>query len=257
MKKYHFISGLPRSGSTLLTSILNQNPRFHSRISNPLARFVKSVVTETYAGPGYALECTEKMRSALIKNLIETYHADYPGEVNFNTNRGWSLLLPMLDNTFPDAKLICCVRDIPWILDSFEKLFRNNPFTISKLYSETERETVYTRANALMAPGHSLRFPYDCLKEAVTGPQKRKIMLVEYDQLVSKPELVMKALYNFIDEPYYNHDFNNVGASYDEYDAEAGIYGLHKIRNKIEYVNRQTILPPDLWKQYSGLEFWK
>jgi sulfotransferase len=214
-------------------------------------------VTETYAGPGYALECTEKMRSALIKNLIETYHADYPGEVNFNTNRGWSLLLPMLDNTFPDAKLICCVRDIPWILDSFEKLFRNNPFTISRLYSETERETVYTRANALMAPGHSLRFPYDCLKEAVTGPQKRKIMLVDYDQLVSKPELVMKALYNFIDEPHYNHDFNNVEASYDEYDAEAGIYGLHKIRNKIEYVNRQTILPPDLWKQYSGLEFWK
>jgi sulfotransferase len=257
MKKYHFISGLPRSGSTLLTSILNQNPRFHSRISNPLARFVKSVVTETYAGPGYALECTEKMRSALIKNLIETYHADYPGEVNFNTNRGWSLLLPMLDTTFPDAKLICCVRDIPWVLDSFEKLFRNNPFTISRLYSESERETVYTRADALMSPGHSLRFPYDCLKEAVTGPQKRKIMLVDYDQLVSKPEVVMKALYNFIGEPYFEHDFNNVEASYDEYDAEAGIYGLHKIRNKVEYLKRETILPPDLWKQYSGLEFWK
>ena len=257
MKKYHFISGLPRSGSTLLTSILNQNPRFHSRISNPLARFVKSVVTETYAGPGYALECTEKMRSALIKNLIETYHTDYPGEVNFNTNRGWSLLLHILANTFPDAKLICCVRDIPWILDSFEKLFRNNPYTISRLYSENERETVYTRATALMSPGHSLRFPYDCLKEAITGPQKRKIVLVDYDQLISKPELVMRGLYNFIGEPYFEHDFNNVEASYDEYDAEAGIYGLHKIRNKVEYIKRDTILPPDLWKQYSSLEFWK
>lgn len=29
-KKYYFISGLPRSGSTLLANILAQNPRFHA-----------------------------------------------------------------------------------------------------------------------------------------------------------------------------------------------------------------------------------
>ena len=29
-KNVHFISGMPRSGSTLLCNILNQNPRFHA-----------------------------------------------------------------------------------------------------------------------------------------------------------------------------------------------------------------------------------
>jgi sulfotransferase len=30
MQKMHFISGLPRSGSTLLAGILRQNPQFHA-----------------------------------------------------------------------------------------------------------------------------------------------------------------------------------------------------------------------------------
>jgi sulfotransferase len=257
MTKYHFISGLPRSGSTLLTSILNQNPKFHSTISNPLARFVKSVVIETYAGPGYSIECPEPKRIKLIKNLIETYHEDYNKEVCFNTNRGWSLLLPLLDQTFPDAKLICCVRDIPWVLDSFEKLFRKNPFAHSKLFTDQERETVYTRAEALMAPGHSVRFSYDCLKEAITGPQKHKIFLVEYEQLTKNPERTIRSLYNFIGEDYYNHNFNNVEASYDEYDADAGIRGLHTIRKQVQYIPRETILPPDVFHQFSGLEVWR
>ncbi len=33
MQQYYFISGLPRSGSTLLGAILNQNPRFKAGMS--------------------------------------------------------------------------------------------------------------------------------------------------------------------------------------------------------------------------------
>src|SRR3569832_2806671 len=36
MKKYHFISGLPRSGSTLLAALLLQNPRFHAGMTSPV-----------------------------------------------------------------------------------------------------------------------------------------------------------------------------------------------------------------------------
>ncbi|MEG5055281.1 MULTISPECIES: sulfotransferase [unclassified Microcoleus] len=34
--KAHFISGLPRSGSTLLAALLRQNPRFHSAMTSPV-----------------------------------------------------------------------------------------------------------------------------------------------------------------------------------------------------------------------------
>ena len=256
-KKYHFISGLPRSGSTLLTAILNQNPKFYSNISNPLARFVRSVIVESHAGPGYALQCPEEKRIELIKNIIETYHSHIPQEVCFNTNRGWTNLLAQLEEASPDSKVICCVRDINWILDSFERLFKANPFTLSKMYSEQEAETVYTRAYASMSSGHTVRFAYDSLKEAMCSPQKRNIMLVEYDQLAKNPEQIMQAIYAFIDEPYFEHDFSNVEMSYDEYDVEAGIHGLHKIRKEVTHIEREFILPPDLLQEFKGLEVWK
>lgn len=257
MKTIHYISGLPRSGSTLLASILNQNPNFHANISNPLPRFVRTIITESQYSPEYAFECPEELRAKLIRNLIQTYHSTTDKPVCFNTNRGWTGLLPLLELNDPNSKVICCVRDINWILDSFEVLFRKNPFTLSRIYTEYERENVYTRSAALMSLGHTVRFAYDSLKEAITSEQKHMLMLIEYEDLVKNPQLVMKSLYNFIDQPYYNHDFDNVEASYDEYDMVTGIKGLHTIRRKIEFVPRKSILPPDIWQQFSGLEVWR
>jgi sulfotransferase len=256
-KSYHFISGLPRSGSTLLSTILNQNPNFYADISNPLARFVRSIITESFAGPGYKLQCPEEKRIKLIQSLIDTYHYDKDKPVCFNTNRGWTALVDVLAVSHPNSKIICCVRDINWILDSFELLFRKNPFTVSSMYSNQEAETVYSRCDALMTPGHTLRFAYDCIKEAITGNNKHKLILVEYDQLAKNPESIMQALYKFIDQPYYDHDFDNVEASWDEYDVEANINGLHKIRKQIKYIERKSILPPDIWNNYSNLEVWR
>jgi sulfotransferase len=125
------------------------------------------------------------------------------------------------------------------------------------MYSEKEAETVYTRAYASMSPGHTVRFAYDSLKEAMCSSQKRNIMIVDYQQLAKSPEQTMQALYNFIDEPYFKHDFSNVATSYDEYDLEAGIIGLHDIRKEVQYIEREFILPPDLIQEFKGLEVWK
>ncbi len=258
MKQYHFISGLPRSGSTLLSTILNQNPRFGADISSPLARFIRSIITESHAGPGYHLQCNEEKRIRLIQSLVETYNFDQPTkDVVFNTNRGWTALVDILNVTHPDSKIICCVRDINWILDSFETLFRKNPFSISKMYAPHESQTVYTRCDAQFTEGHTLRFAYDCLKEAMTGPNKQNLLLVEYDELAKNPERTLKSIYKFIDQPYYNHNFDEVEGSYDEFDLDANINGLHKIRKGVKFIQRELILPPDILNKYSNLEVWK
>lgn len=257
MQKYHFISGLPRSGSTLLSTILNQNPNFYADISSPLARFVRAVITESHAGPGYQLQCNEQKRIKLIQGLVENYHYDTDKQVCFNTNRGWTALTDVLNTTHPDSKIICCVRDINWILDSFETLFRKNPFSISKMYSQEEATNVFTRCDALMSPGHTLRFAYDAIREAVSGPNAHKLFLVEYEQLAKNPEQTMKSLYAFINEPYFEHDFDAVEASYDEFDMDANINGLHKIRKGVSFIERQTILPQEIIHKYSNLEGWR
>jgi sulfotransferase len=66
----------------------------------------------------------------------------------------------------------------------------------------------------------------------------------------------MKALYKFIGEEYYQHDFNNVEAQWDEYDAEIGIQ-LHKVTKKVEYRKRDYILPPDILNKHINMEVWR
>jgi sulfotransferase len=66
----------------------------------------------------------------------------------------------------------------------------------------------------------------------------------------------MTAIYKFINEPYFEHDFDNVEASWEEYDSEIGIK-LHDVKKQVKYSPRQSILPPDIQQKYSNMEVWK
>ena len=119
MKKYHLITGLPRSGTTLLSTILRQNPRFEASISGPLARFVRATIHEATAQGGYGTECPPEKAKSILKGVFDNYYPDPTKEVAFNTNRGWPLLLHTVKDMYPNTKVLMCVRDIGWILDSF------------------------------------------------------------------------------------------------------------------------------------------
>lgn len=257
MKKYHFISGLPRSGTTLLSTILKQNPRFEASISGPLARFTRSIITESSSQGGYRFECPPEKNKKLINGLFENYYDDTSKEVAFNTNRGWGGLLPVVKDLYPDSKIIMCVRDIGWILDSFESLQVRNPYVTSTIFAPADNISVYSRTEALLNQNSTLGFAYNALKQAMSSEFKSSIFLIEYDVLAKQPESVMRNLYKFIGEPYFEHNFNDVESSYDEFDNDVQLPGLHTTRKVVEYKSRPTILPPDIWQRVKGMEFWK
>jgi sulfotransferase len=91
---------------------------------------------------------------------------DTPKEVVFDTNRSWCGKLPALKTLFPDVKMIVCVRDIAWIIDSFERLVRKNAFQLSSIFNCQTNGTVYTRANGLAAaPEGMVGRSYDLIKQ--------------------------------------------------------------------------------------------
>jgi len=254
-KKFHMITGLPRSGSTLLSSILKQNPDMHASITDPLATMVKGVVESSNDGAGISSEVPIERRKNLVRSLFYGYYQDVNASIIFNTNRAWTRILPLLDDVFPDAKVLLCVRDIKWILDSFESAHRRHPFNKNTIFGGMG-DSVYDRMDLLMDKGGIVEFAYTGLKQAITSAERHKLMLIEYEQLCKNPKGMMQAIYNFIEEPYFSHDFDNVEASWDEYDAEIGIE-LHKVRTKVEWKERPTILPPDIVAKYSNMEVWR
>ena len=254
-KQYYFISGLPRSGSTLLSSILQQNPRFHTGISDNLLSHVRSQIECANAAP--ASEFDEDRLKRILTGTFNSYYEDIDKEVVFNTNRLWTNLLPELDALFPYTKVLCCVRDINRIIDSFERMHQKNPFNISTVFSKDVDLNVYTRSVSLMSEGGIVKVPYDSLKSAFTGQFSKTMMLVEYDILTKNPAGTMKSIYNFIGQPYYKHDFDNVESSYDEYDKNIKLKGLHSTRQVVEYREKAFILPPDVLNKFSDLEVWR
>jgi sulfotransferase len=256
-KKYHCITGLPRSGSTLLVSILKQNPAFHASITDSLCGLVVETISNCQRGAGMKNEVPLEKRRNIVKYLIDGFYHDTDKPVIFNTNRNWTFATYVVKDLLPQAKMIVCVRDINWIIDSFELAHRKNPFSISSVFPGGHAGNVYTRAKTLMENDTGIvSSPYMGLKQALAGPEKDMLYVLEYEHLTKNPKQALRAIYEFIGEPYFEHDFDNVEGSWDEYDEEIGIK-LHTVNKKVEFVPREHILPPDILDRYKDMEFWR
>ena len=186
------------------------------------------------------------------------YYQDIEGEkLVFDTNRVWCAKLPALMQLFPDARVICCVRNIAWIMDSIERLVRKNAFELSAMFGFEPSNTVYTRLSRIAASDGMVGYALDALKEGFFGEHGSRLVLVEYAALVRDPSNTMQHLYGLIGEPYFAHDFDNVLYDADEFDIALGAPGLHAIRRKVEWVDRETVLPPELFERFASDMFWR
>ncbi|WP_256658151.1 sulfotransferase [Pseudomonas sp. D(2018)] len=256
---FHFISGLPRSGSTLLAALLRQNPRFQAGMTSPVGNLFSSMLNQFSAGSEFGPVITQEQRKRLLAGVFNNYYADQAGkDVVFDTNRQWCAMLPALLDLFPQAKVIACVRNVAWVMDSIERLYRANPYENTKLFNDdVERNTVYSRVDTLAQRNRLVGFAWAALKDAYYGEHAKSLLLVEYDLLAATPERVLRLVYEFLDEPWYEHDFEHIEYDAPEFDQALGLKGLHKVRPKVAVEARRTILPPDLFEQYAELSFWK
>jgi sulfotransferase len=257
-RSFHFISGLPRAGSTLTAAILRQNPRFHAGMSSPVASLFDGVIAQVSAGSELSAMVDETQRGRILRGLFDSYYADLDTPVIFDTNRAWTAKLPALMRLFPDAKVICCVRDVAWVMDSLERQYRNNAFEHTRLFNNpAERATVYTRVEALAHANRLVGFAWHALREACYSDFAERVLILEYDLLSTRPGDVFKLVYDFLGEQPYAHDFSKVEYDAPEFDAQLGMDGLHRVHPEVKARPRKTILPPDLFQRYAQLSFWR
>lgn len=257
-QKIHFISGLPRSGSTLLAAILRQNPRFHAAMTSPVGGLVDRMLEAMSEDNEFSAFISHEQKRALILGIFSGYyHPQTDKEVIFDTNRLWCSKLPLIEELFPYAKVICCVRNIAWIMDSIELLIRRNAFDVSRLFNNpAERATVYSRTEALSQGSRLVGYAYNALKEAFYSEQSEYLLLVDYELLTIKPDKTISLIYQFLGETPYAHNFENVQYNESEFDKKLNTKGLHEVRSQVEFKPRKTILPPDLFERFDGLSFW-
>jgi len=253
----HFISGLPRSGSTLLSAILKQNPRFRSRVTSPMLSLVNAV-QPCVSGGEFASFFDDARRAAIMRGLFAGYYGDTQGQVVFDTNRLWTGRLALLRALYPPARVICCVRDPRWVLDSFERAFRRNPLRTSAITGFETQASVHARLEHLArAESGVVGLAWNALRDAWHSDQAECLIVIEYDRLVEDPAVVIAGLYAALGETPFTHDFDSLEYDEPDYDETNGAPGLHRVRGRIERIDRPSCLPPELFKKFETELFWR
>ena len=167
-------------------------------MSSPVYNLFRAMLSETSARNEGAVFIDDEIRKRLLMGLFDAYYHNLaPETVVFDTNRGWTTKLPALVELFPDAKMICCVRNIAWTLDSVERLVRRNAFELSGIFSFDSSGTVYSRVEGLASAAGMVGFALNALREAVYGSQSDRLLLVRYESLIANPLGTLAAIYGF------------------------------------------------------------
>jgi sulfotransferase len=256
MKSYYFISGLPRSGSTLLSSILRQNPEFYADIGSPVEA-LNGTVMDVITNSRNNLTVTEEQRKNLMYGIFEGYYKHIEKPVIFDSSRGWTKKTNFLQALFPYTKILCPVRDMVSILNSFEVISSKNPFHTKTLTEH--RENVFSRCDSMMNKNNGVvANPWISLQEGYAlNPEM--IYFIEYENLCKEPEKTMRGVYEFLEKSYYSHDFENLEYSNEIFDMACNLKDLHTVKKRVEYNPPRNVLPPEIVKKYKemNMEFWR
>jgi len=268
-KKYYFMAGLPRSGSTMLSAILNQNPRFYCGPSSPVVPTMLALEQSLQQDELFLAYPKMEFGKNLISSVIDFYYADIDKPVVFEKNRSWVNRMEYISGYFgiQTPKVIYPVRDVAEILASFISMIKRNPHIVNERLNFIDQSLVQSgiplndenRCKAIAGPG-ILGQSFDGLRKALAEGYRANIHFVEYKDLVNNPRETMKKIYEFLGEPEYHHDFKNLKNVHQEDDAR--IYGftdMHEVRPEVKSVALppEDVLPASVLDSVRGSEFWR
>jgi sulfotransferase len=236
-----FNSSLPRSGSTLLQNILAQNPRFYCSATSGVMNLLTAARAQFSTAPMFKAQDATLMRAGFLgfckRGLEGFYEGVTDKPVCVDKHRAWFHYYDWLDAFYPRPKIVVCVRDLRAILSSMEKLFRKNRHLQDPADSE-ERMNMTTVTNRLTHWLNSNPVGLTVLRlmEALQTGTIRHFHVIRFEDLTAHPAATMRKVYAYLDEPYFEHEFDHVVQATREDDSQFVFYGDHRIREEVQPV---------------------
>ena len=274
MKTFYFMAGLPRSGSTLLSTLLNQNPRIHSDPSSPVlgtmyATHDSFIGNELYTGYPKPNQVNE-----IIGSVIEHWYSDIDKPVVIDKNRAWCARVPFIEGYIKqEAKIIVPVRRIDEILASILTMIKRNPFQDGQPRINFVDEYLVknnipindeNRCQHLLNPDGIVWESLNATKLGVDEGYGDKFHYVDYNDLITDPQGQLDQIYEFLGEEPFKHTFDNLSNDHREDDLTTyGLGDMHKVHSELKKVSTDPseILPDSIIELYNmnkmTLEFWK
>lgn len=268
-KTFYFMAGLPRSGSTLLSTLLNQNPRFYSGPSSPVVATMLTLEQAFSQDELFLGYPKVEIAKNIIASILPQYYSDIDKPVIFDKNRSWVSRMNYISGYFDIVpKVICPVRDISEILTSFIMMRRRNfnadqskiNFIDEMLIRTNTPLTDDNRCEFLASQNGILGQSYSGLKQAIMEGYDHCLHFVEYKDLVNNPQETLNKIYEFLDEEPFKHTFDNLENSHRENDQQIyGMADMHEVRSVVKSTapKPEEILSSQILEKCNNSEFWR
>jgi sulfotransferase len=268
MKNFFFMAGLPRSGSTLLSALLNQNPEIYSGPSSPVVGMMLSLERELSNNELFLAYPKFEVCKQIIANLLPQFYMDVEKSVIIDKNRSWVNRPEYIEGYFGiEPKILCPVRNMDDVVASFVKMCHDQEnkksdmlnFIDAGLVKSNLPITDFNRAQ-FVCSGGIIGQSVDGIKQMLENGRRNQLHFIEYDDLMQNPQQTMDTIYEFLGLEKFKHDFNDINNVHQEDDSrQYGFENMHMVRKELtpSTNSAKDILPEEVLELVTGQEFWR
>ena len=262
MKKFFFLSGVPRSGSTVFATLISQNPNIHT---TPTSHLLDLLLETKQTWKNVSIFQKNKHPEQYVnieRGIISGCYQHLKESIVLEKHRSWAKYGSYIQDTFQTTpKIICTTRRISEVLASFI-LIINKSKKITYIDREliNSNKPINTKTRCRLLWENYISVPWKSLKIGYES-HKKYMCFIDYEQIINSPEETLKKVYDFWNIDYYDqHYFDDLTNPQPENDEAYGIIGLHDVRKKLGRTSPppEEVLGEELCKYYDDLklEFW-
>lgn len=238
-KNFAIISGLPRTGSTLLIALLSQNPRIYGGGASALCQLMWETQKVCDGTPAIVANRLFNAKHDIMSALPGLYYKDVEQPIIIEKGRTWTHPLNFdmwTRHVNSEQKIVVLVRPLEDVFKSMAALrIRNN--WQDDLYEDLLHvggEPICRAAEAIAFARKSDPFKANC---------PENFLFIDYRDLVKTPLKVIDQIYNLYGWEKYEHSLNDITCSNPEDDEVHGLLGMHTIRSTISTRELDVELP--------------
>lgn len=263
MRGVVFLSGLPRTGSTVLSSLLNQHPQVYATTTSPVADLVSITLDKWVGLSGALINPHPEQLGGIVNGIITGAYKHIQKDVVVDKNRLWPRYAEQLRRaTGIKPKIICTVRPVPEILASYLILIQKNAgrttFIDEAVVESGLPVNNKTRCKILLEK--FINHPYTSLKIGWNSGDT-DMCLVNYGDLMDNTTATLSKIWSYIGVDQYTPSTTNLQDMEENDVFHGGIQGLHHVRPQLARTSPapEVVLGVDLANYYSKmkLEFWQ
>ncbi len=219
---------------------MNQNPEIAATPNSITLEIMKDLflLKQTDVFKNYP---DHKSLNNVLDSVYDNYYKDWPQQIIIDrgpvmTTGNFALMQKHFKRPF---KCIVLLRDVLDVLASFMKWYTKTPDAFPNRFNLKNDEE---KLSTLMNKEGGLAKELEAIKNAYNYPNI--CHFVKYDDLVTKPKEEIQKIYQFLEIPFFNHQFQDLkqininGMGYD--DRIVG-KNMHTIRNVVRKVNNPYI----------------